>query len=252
MRSIDYSTILFQAMQLCGLDRSDFNEYTFSQLRDMASARLRVIWEYDRWPELIKIEKVNTTEVDGAVFFNIPDSYGEIFAVYTADPSATTRGLLVGFDIQPTSSGNKCVLSRKLSEVWVEYRSQPPQLFGDLYNSMVTYEPGSQMYFDSGSNEGVYFPKPGNSYNGNFWVCKVQSTDQPPHLNPQNWEKIKIPYIFGNYLARAINSDYYRSEGMQELATQAEEEATAMLFLEIDKIARQQGISRKINFINPY
>jgi len=254
MRTVDFSTILFQTMQLCGLDRDDFNDFTFGQLRDLASSRLRTAWEYDRWPELVKIEKVNTTDTDGTVFFDIPDTYGEIFTIYTADPSATTRGLVVGFDIQPTSGGNRCVLSRRLEEVWVEYRTIPPSLTGLPYNNEVQYYPGAQIYFDSGSNTGSFFPSIGKPYYGNFYVCKQQATNVNPN-SPEGsavWEKVKIPYIFANYLARAINADYLRSEGMQEMAAQAEGDATAFLMFEIDKVGRQQGISRKINFINPY
>ena len=254
MRTADFSTILFQAMQLCGLDRDDFNDFTFSQLRDFASARLRTAWEYDRWPELVKVEKVTTTETNGAVFFNIPNTYGEIFAIYTADPSATTRGLLVGFDVQPTNTGMRCVLSRRLAEVWVEYRTIPPLLTGLPYNNQIEYYPNAQVYFDQGSGTGSFLPSIGKPYSGNFYICKQQNINLSPSQDSSslNWEKVKIPYIFVNYLARAINSDYLRSEGMQELAVQAENEAFTFLMLEIDKVGRQQGISRKINFINPY
>ena len=255
MRATDFSNILFQAMQLCGLDREDFNTYTFGQLRDLASARLRMAWEYDRWQELVKIEKVNTVTTNGVVYFMVPDTYGEILGVYTADPAATTRVQDVGYDLQPFNDGMRCVLAKKNAEVWVEYRTVPPSLYGNPYDSAVIYYPGSQVYFDSASGTGNFTPAIGKPYYGNFYTCKVQAAAGQDPGNPSHaakWEKVKIPYIFANYLARAVNSDYLRSEGMQELALQAEQEATGQLLLEIDKMGRQQGLTRKINFINPY
>jgi len=54
MRTIPFSQILNEAVQLCGLDRDNITTKTFKALRDMASNRLNEIWNRDQWPFLVQ------------------------------------------------------------------------------------------------------------------------------------------------------------------------------------------------------
>jgi hypothetical protein len=256
MRTVDFSTILYQAIQLTGLDREDFNDSTFMQLRDIASSRLRTVWESDKWPELITVEDVILTEGTGDVpsfYFDVPDTMGEIFAIYNLNPHETSRNKLLNYSFTYVNGVYRCLVdSNTNTNVYVEYRLIPPQLYGMPWDNATTYQENSQVYFDMGSGTGKYFPTAGTKYSGNLYNCISQALNNSPYTHPSKWQKVEIPYIFGNYLARAIQSDYLRSEGMQDVAQVAEQEANAMLMLEIDKITRQQGQTTKINFHNPY
>ena len=57
MVRVDYDSVLFSSADLCGLDRSNLPTADFSQLRSAHSRRLRVAWEYDFWPDVIRTEK---------------------------------------------------------------------------------------------------------------------------------------------------------------------------------------------------
>jgi hypothetical protein len=78
------------------------------------------------------------------------------------------------------------------------------------------------------------------------------NTNRKPSEQPNDWAIIKIPHVFATYVARGVYADYLRSEGQVDNAKVAEAEAQAFLEEEIDKIARQQSQTRRINFINPY
>jgi hypothetical protein len=256
MRTVDYSTILYQAIQLCGLDREDFNDSTFMQLRDFASSRLRTVWEADKWAELITVSEVTLTEVSGDqswFYFDVPEYMGEIFGIYKLNPNSTSRNRSINYSFTYANGVYRCIVDATGSEnVFVEYRLIPPQLYGMPWDNSTNYQQNAQVYFDIGSGTGSYFPSAANKYAANFYNCLASGINTSPLTHPSKWSKVKIPYIFANYLARAIQSDYLRSENMQELAQVAEQEANAMLAVEIDKITRQQGQTSKINFHNPY
>ena len=136
--------------------------------------------------------------------------------------------------------------------MWVEYRTRPPELFGLGWQQGVEYKVGSQAFFDTGSLSGSYKPQAGRPFSGNFYTCIVNNVNRRPSEHLDEWVKIEIPYEFAPYVARAVFADYLRSEGQLDSARIAESEAQAFLDEEIDKISRQQGQIRRINFINPY
>ena len=86
----------------------------------------------------------------------------------------------------------------------------------------------------------------------NFYKALINNENHKPSEQPNDWAIIKIPHVFATYVTRGVYADYLRSEGQVENAKVAEQEAHAFLDEEIDKIARQQGQTRRINFINPY
>lgn len=58
MRTVPFSTILNEAVQLCGLDRDVITPKTFRVFRDLSSNRLAEIWRREQWPFLISYRNV--------------------------------------------------------------------------------------------------------------------------------------------------------------------------------------------------
>jgi hypothetical protein len=258
VRAINYSDVMFNAMQLCGLDRDDINNQTFRQIRDLISMRLRTAWEYDKWPELLTIEpKAVVTHTDGMQYFEITeDSMYDVLAVYDYNPLSTTKANEVSYFITNWESNgvtkNIVVIDNVPETVYVERRYPCPVLNGESWDSTTAYTVGAQCYFDVGSQSGGYKTQKGTVYGGNFWVCTTPNSNQKPSETSQFWKRIVIPHTFSNYLARAVLADYLRSESQFENAKIAEQEADAFLELEVDKVARQQNQNRPIRFFNPY
>jgi hypothetical protein len=250
MRTVDFSRILFDSIQLCGLDRDEVNDATFSQIRDLANMRLKSAWEYDAFPQVIKFSEITIlTDANSTPYFNLPSDCGEILSLWSANPVNTTRNNQLTFLL---NDERVYLTTNRSGTVWAEYKIKVPELFGEAWDQPIEFKVGSQAYFDSGSLSGVYKPVKGKPYIGNFYNCKVNNVNKRPSEHPDEWEIVKIPYIFAPYVTRAVYADFLRSEGQVDAARVAEAEAQAFLGEEIDKIARQQGQIRRINFINPY
>ncbi len=254
MRTVDFNKILTDALQLCGLDRDEFNVQTFRQMRDFASARLRYAWEYDRFPDIIRYTSVSTvTDANNVTYVVKPADAGEVLGVWDRNPISGTRAMSIPFHIWVTDTQERLVILRGYTEgVYVEYRTVPPEFKGNPWNSTTTYSVGSQAYFDSSSNSGTLQPVDGKDFTANFYECISNNTNTNPETSTTNWTKVKVPYIFGPYLSRAVYADYLRSEGQIDSANVAEAEAKAFLDAEIDKIIRQQGQYPKFKFIKSY
>lgn len=253
MKTVDFSRILIDAIQLCGLDRDDITHETFSQMRDFANTRVKLAWEYDKWPDIVRFQQV-TSQLDGDItYVTKPADAGEVYAIWFKDPNATTRASSIDFSIVHTNTEERLVINKYTGgSLFIEYRLSPPVIEGDVWDSSTEYFAGSQVFFDSGSSSGVLMPVEGKPFTANFYKCKVNNRNTDPNLNTTNWEKVNIPYIFGQYISRGCLADYLRSEGQFDSARVAEAEAQAFLDLEIDKVVRQQGQIQKYNFIQTY
>jgi hypothetical protein len=254
MKTTDFSRILVDTAQLCGLDREEITDSTFIQLRDFANTRIRLAWEYDRWPDFIRYTHIPTvSEADEVYYVNKPAGAGEVIGIYDRNPNANTRAINVGFSIVHTNSEERFVLSRSYPDgVWMEYRIEPITINGEKWNAATAYSVGSQVYFDSGSNSGSYHTVAGKPQRGNFYTCISANTNTNPAQSTSNWSIVNIPYIFSNYIPRGVFADYLRSEGQFDSARIAEGEAQSFLDLEIDKVVRQQGQTQRYNFIKSY
>jgi len=203
MKTVDFSRILNDAIQLCGLDRREFNDATFIQMRDFASTRLRIAWEYDRWPDLIRYAEVTALEDNNMYYCVKPAGAGEILGIWTENPLISTRALGLDYTLYTTDTEERLVLQGQItSPVFIEYRIAPTDLFGDSWASDVSYTVGSQCYFDSGSNSGTYQPVAGKPQAGNFYVCISANSNTNPATNAEKWQKVKIPYVLGNYVSK--------------------------------------------------
>lgn len=253
MRTVNFSTILFEGLQLSGLDRHNIGDETFAQFRDFANQRLRMAWESQDWPDIIRVSQLTVDATTGTVTAAIPTDAGEVLNCYDQDPLLTTKAQPLSYRIYNDGSVVKLVFGSDPSTVWGEYRVKKPELFGDIWSSTLAYSVGAQAYFDSGSNTGTSMPVPGKPHYGDFYECLEASTaGQSPSTHPAKWVKREIPYIFGTYLSRGMFADWLRSELQIEASQIAEQEAQGMLDLEIDKIFRQQKQNVRINMIRTY
>lgn len=80
MRTTHFSPIFFQSLQLAGQDRHIVSDETFAQFRDLISERIRMIWESNDWPDLVRYVDISSTitSVDGLVQASIPADAGEV------------------------------------------------------------------------------------------------------------------------------------------------------------------------------
>lgn len=253
MRTVNFSTILFEGIQLSGLDRHNIGEETFAQFRDFANQRLRMAWESQDWPDIMRVAQLTVTATTGTVTAAIPADAGEMLNCYDQDPLLTTKAQPLSYRIYNDGSVVKLVFGSDPSTVWGEYRVKKPELVGDIWSSALAYSIGAQAYFDSGSNTGTAMPIPGKPHYGDFYECLEATTaGQSPFTHPAKWLKKEVPYIFGTFVSRGMFSDWLRSELQIEASQIAEQEAQGMLDLEIDKIFRQQKQSVRINMIRTY
>lgn len=98
MRTVDFSTILHEAAQVCGLDRHNLSDNDFSMIRDFASQRLAMVWESEHWSPLIRTAAAVTNSAisladnnGGSIRFTVtkaPASAGETILVTGVDAEA--------------------------------------------------------------------------------------------------------------------------------------------------------------------
>ena len=254
MRTINFSEILYRAVTLCGLDRSAIQDSTFRMVRDFASQRIAHIWEQESWPDIVRIAEMTTSEdSEGVNYINLTSSIGDVLQVYSLNPKVTARAVPVAYYLDDDGSNRRIIIMDGTTPVWVEYRQPKPDLFGESYNANSVYSVGAQVYFDSGTNTGSYLPSTTAASAGNFYTCTTQTTQgQSPTSTPGSWSIVKIPYFCGDYVTKAVFSDYLRTEGQIDNATMAEAEAENVKMLQVDRILRSEGQVRRINMISTY
>jgi hypothetical protein len=257
VRTIDFNTVLFEALQLAGQDRNNLvsQPETFQQFRDFANGRIRYAWDAFEWPYATRFTQVTVNEVSGVQEASYPAEADEIIGVYTENPLAKTNIKEVQFRIYDNGSERKIVFINNPGDCWVEYKVKKPYIFGDPYKNDIVYRTGAQVFFDTESESGSLSPQMGRGYRGNFYNCISDTTvgTKPTSTGGANkWQKVDIPYFMAAYLPRAVHADWLRSEMQLDVARLAEEEAEMVLTEEISKVTKLQGQANRINIINNY
>ena len=248
MRTSYFSEILHIALQMCALDRNLTTPDRFAMIRDFSSRRLQKIWETNDWPEVKKYAQCATEQVSGRTRVIFPANSGQILSVWSSDPVASTHAIQK--DTETTEDG--IFLSNDTdSTVWVEYRPDAPVLSGDAWVSTQAYNPGAQVYYDAGSSSGSLVPVQGFAVQGDFYNY-IGTTTSPAGVAPTigDWQKVKIPRLFADYMAQGAFSDYSRSQGTLDVNTLGyiENRADEARVHAMDQVLRQQGNTRRINF----
>lgn len=255
MRTIDFSQVLFDALQYSGNDRHNITDETFAQFRDFAHSRLREAWEMNPWSDICRITTFTATQDANGLNYFIPTTdASEILGVWNRSPQDSTRAKEIVYQIYNDGSDIKVVLPSIIAEGSYLYRQKCPEITGDPYNSSVVYYQNSQIYFDSGSGTGSKTPVVGKPHSGNFYTCTTPSTSagQNPNTHPNYWSKIEIPYIFGSFMSWGSAANWYASETMLQEAAVVEGKATQVLDMEHDKFYRQQGQFGRLNMYKTY
>lgn len=254
MRVTHFSPILFNGLQLSGQDRHNISDETFAQFRDFINERIRMAWEAQDWPDLMRVvQLVVTDDGNGLVTAAIPADAGEVVACYDRDPLVSTRASELTFQLYDNGTIQKLILKSDPGTVYAEYRVKRPDLAGDVFSTATAYYIGSQCYFDSGSSTGTLVPIAGKPHYGNFYTCLENTTaGQSPSTHPTKWSLINIPYLFAGYSARGAFADWLRSELQIEASQVAEAEADRVLTEAIDVVLRQQKQVNRINMNRTY
>lgn len=254
MRTINFSEILYRAVTLCGFDRSAIQDSTFRMIRDFASQRIAHIWEQEPWPDIVRVQEMTTTsDSEGVDYINLTSSIGDVLQVYSLNPKVTARAVPVAYYLDDDGTNRRIIVMDGTSTVWVEYRQPKPDLFGEPFDATLTYAPGAQVYFDTGTGTGSYLPSTTSASAGNFYTCLTATTiGQSPTTNAAKWSVVKIPYFCGDYVTKAVFSDYLRTESQFDAAALAEAEADNVKMLQVDRVLRAEGQVRRLNMINTY
>ena len=259
MRLTDFSTVLFDAVNLCGYDLSNITAQNFRTVRQFANQRLRIAWESFPWFSLTRFSEatVSHNQTTDLRTVAIPSDCGEVVGVYSKNPLTTTQAVYVSYALTDINGVETIIVNTPFQSVWLEYRIRRPELNGEVWDANTAYHTGAQVYFDSASGTGALMPVAGYAHTANFYVAtsSIPAGVKPPNAvngGDVRWVKIEIPYMFASYISRAIYADFLRSEQQYEDAGKADSDATAVLEQEYDKELRQQGQIRRINFIDTY
>lgn len=248
MRTSYFSEILHIALQMCGLDRNLTTPDRFAMIRDFSSRRLQKIWESNDWPELKKYSQCSTAYVGDRAKIVLPADAGQIMAVWSRDPLASTHA--VQKDTETIDDGMYLV-NELDATVWVEHRPDAPVLSGDAWVSTQTYSPGAQVYYDAGSSSGSLIPVQGYAVQGDFYTY-IGTTTSAAGVAPTigDWQKVKIPRLFSDYMAQGAFSDFSRAQGTLDVNTLGyiENRTEEAKVHAMDQVLRQQGNTRRINF----
>jgi len=257
MKTTNFSTILFNSLQYSGLDRHNITDETFAQFRDFCNERIRMAWDMQDWPDLVRVAQLTVVDDgNGLVTAELPAEAGDILNCYDRDPLVSTRAAGLSYRIYDNGSVQKLVFPTDPGTIYAEYRIKRTELNGDIYLATQAYSVGAQVYFDSGSESGTYTPVSGKPYNGNFYQC-ITATDAGEKpvsagVSSAKWSLVKIPYVLASFAARGAFADWLKSELQLEAAQLAEQEAQVALVDAIDVVLRQQKQINRLNMNRTY
>jgi hypothetical protein len=234
MQTLEFKSVLNGVAQLAGLDRDNLPTHFFKQVRDLANQRLAVAWETERWPSLVRVESATVTTANDINTAPYPTTAGMILQVYQKEPRATTNAIPVAYSLYDTGTAQQIVLQSNDTPVYVEFKITRPNLTGDTFSSSTDYAVNDQVYY---------------STTGQFYDMTTDAAAGVLPTDTSKWTVVKIPKIFESYLIRGIYADYLRANGQLEIAAMEDRTAEAFLTVEADKVYRQQGQVKKLNFI---
>lgn len=327
MRTVPFSIILNEAVQLCGLDRDLITPKTFRVMRDLSSIRLNEAWQREGWPflnryqnrtagrEISSFSTINGSslvtfitpnqswayedlfDTENPVLINVdttlganqapmpriqssfawtayggasitldvgenqtataayqlnpscgalwsvndrefrialPSNTDALLDVLSGDPRGSTRVIPVGYTIEELDNISFATLKQQ-QDVTIQFRIVCPRLTGNAYSSTTVYAVGDQAY----------------GADGNFYDCLIANTGVPV-TDSTTWSLVEIPDLFRSYLARAILSDYLRTESQFDQALAAEADAQAAYDRAVDVVLRQEQQISRVSMLHTY
>lgn len=227
MRTTSYEKILTGVAARMGLDPTvSLQASTRAALTEYLNSRIAIAWEWDRWPELCRIEQrtpeISGTELSLSYEQTGAEPFGEIFGIYLEDPDKVLNPKEVGYSLRD----DRILLDPDLTgtDVWVHYRLRPYQFSATSWSAATSYAAGD-----------IVRAADGHCYE----ALSAHSGVQPP--NGTNWKQLPVPSILSDYLKLAVASDALREDGQLDKANAEEYRAEGHLIRESDKIGLQVG-----------
>lgn len=197
------------------------------------------------------------------LLIQIPVGSLQGLSIYSQDPRQTTRAIPLQFIVEdftdqtPEQFGYDVSYLRtfRSDRQFVQYRLLPPRFYGLKYDAGSNYTAGAQIYFDLGQGGGGYnISDKSKPSNGDFFLATTNMIAgiSPINQTAENWQPLKIPARFRDYLANSVSSDFLKSEGRTEEAMMFEQLAEASVQQQIDVLIRQQGQNQKLNMVYTY
>ena len=277
MRTSDYSEILTQTANLCGLDPLNLSADEFSKLRTYHSNRLASAYEFHFWPEVMRVEErwfrdaydnTKTYAAGDEVYYSAEDAYYVALQASTGNlPTSTTYwGTPSPFDryiafeqTGKTKIGQPIGVFSKNPRIYETYTEKDwhvsengVQVTDSVTSTWLEYRVRPpELKGDSYSGtaayrvgDQVYFSS--DTIPGNFYECLVATTaEQSPGTTPASWSKVEIPYIFGRYLAQGAYADYLTGDQRNESKSNEELFATELLTNQVSILVGQEGQRRR-------
>jgi len=223
-RTVTYDRFLNRVAPLTGVQKADLNADDKLSLLSFFNKAIRNIWEYARWPDVCTIETRTPSSNVIAWAQSGQTAIESVFAIWDVDPHGTTAPDLQKYDI--ITSGVKLVGDdATTSAVYVWYRHQVPDYYGDTYSASTTYAIGDQVWYAT---------------TGDYYVNIAASTGTVP-TNTSFWTRLTIPFRFVDYCVQATYADWLRADGQAQKAAIHDGAAEDALNKELDRLEREEG-----------
>lgn len=122
------------------------------------------------------------------------------------------------------------------------YRKKCPDYFGDAWDNTVDYKLGDQVLY-------TYTNQSGKTVEKDFYKCIESSpAGTDPRGNPQNWQKLEIPYGFMDYAVYASFADWLMVEGQGGKAGAISTYAQDLMTKELERQELQMGVMMPTKF----
>jgi hypothetical protein len=160
-----------------------------------------------------------TTSLDRTMDLDQPglEAIGDVRDVWKSNPRTNPRAIAYRRDEWELTAGGLYVAGAANS-VWLRYRVECPQLFGQAWDETRTYAVGNQVYWQD------------SSQNGDFWVCTAATAaGESPETNPAKWELVGLPSCFVSFLVQGMYADYLKRMGQNEKFKAEDGEAVSEL-----------------------
>ncbi len=240
MRTIRFKTVLDSISRMAGWGSvEDLDDIRRGRIVEYVNIRIREAWEWDGWAELMRVEHRayrESWDVDrpymagNEIYYSPANSYYRCLLGNTGEQPDVSGTFWQLFEIEdkyigyeqpgetfighvrhcymrnPRKSQCPGKLSHGLHEegvqlsplapakVWVEFRIRAAQFGNDEHDPARLYE----------VCDIIYDPTTGECYQALLSVAG------------EYWAKIEFPYIFKNFVVRAVSSDLLRDDGQEE------------------------------------
>jgi hypothetical protein len=197
------------------------------------ATKFGLLTPFDRY---VSLDQVNA---DGSLATPI----GEVFRATDKNPKLTTK--VVDFPYWLSENGVQfSTLKHAISFAWLYFRKRRPALVGDAWDSTASYSSGRQVYY-VGVGSSIVLGV------GNFYTATTTTAaGESPETTPAKWSLVQLPYIFRGYLITGGFADWLTGDGQANKAVGYETMAVESLELEADKLQRQQGQVRRMQWAN--